>query len=95
MEYKLLISKVCGDCMKAGPYVIAVGGSNDTVDSLNFAFFLNTEYKKVLIHTCITTRWLSLEITGDRTLKLYPGLKSLFLYKGKPLECKNNYFNLL
>ena len=39
-----------------------------------YLVFCDVEYRKVLKH--VNTRWLSLELAIDRTLRLYPGLKS-------------------
>ena len=39
-----------------------------------------TEYRRVLKH--VSTRWLSLEMVIERTLRQYDGLKSYFLSEG-------------
>ena len=48
---------------------------------LEFAVFCDVEYKKIIHH--FTVRWLSLITSVDRTLSLYPALKSYFLSNGK------------
>ena len=42
-----------------------------------YCTFCDTEYGKILKH--INTRWLSLELAVDQTLRQYPGLRSYFL----------------
>ena len=47
---------------------------------MDYCTFCDTQYRKVLKH--ISTRWLSLELAIDRTLRVYSGLKSYFLSEG-------------
>ena len=49
----------------------------------DYCGFCDTEYRRVLKH--VSTRWLSLEIAVERTLRQYQGLKSYFLSEGKLL----------
>ena len=46
----------------------------------DYCGFCDIEYRKVLKH--ISTRWLSLELAVERTLRQYQGLKSYFLSQG-------------
>ena len=44
---------------------------------LHFCEFCDQEYRKVMKH--VSTRWLSLELAVERSLKQFPSLKSYFL----------------
>ena len=49
---------------------------------LSFCEFCDQEYRKVIKH--VSTRWLSLELAIERSLKQFPSLKSYFLSNEEP-----------
>ena len=46
-----------------------------------YCTFCDTEYRHILKH--VSTRWLSLEVAIERTLKQFAGLRSYFLSESK------------
>ena len=54
---------------------------------VEYCVFCDTEYRKILKH--VSTRWLTLELTVDRTLRVYPGLKSYFGSEGTVISIYN------
>jgi len=47
----------------------------------SYCVFCDQEYRSILKH--VSTRWLSLEIAVDRSLRQFPSLKSYFLSEGE------------
>lgn len=50
-----------------------------------YCTFCDIQYRKILKH--VSTRWLSLELAIDRTLRQYPALQSFFLSESKCISC--------
>lgn len=59
---------------------------------VEYCLFCDTEYRRVLKH--VSTRWLSLELTVDHTLRVYPGLKSYFGSEGNIYFSYQNRYQL-